>query len=216
MFIGEIPIGSEFTLVLKDYEGEEIKYKCETLKRFPKSKIFCKALVIEPNEELYNQLNNAKRVDISIELGHGIYTWNEAEIEKIKDSFVVFSTIYEAEYVDRRLSPRIPINVKGVIVKVDDEEITSVPVKIKDISASGIGFILHDVEFNVDDLVKINFKDDTLPLNVMCYARVVRSRDLKSNDTEYGAVIVDSTPNADDYLRVKSQEMCLGLYCKRK
>lgn len=232
MFIGEVSNNTKITITLKDFEGDESIYTGMTVKTFLKNK-YQKKVVID-DLEFANNLSNAVCISVSAELKYGVYLWKDVEVVKLNKEVAtakmdsgesvkvdvtsaIIKTEFNAEYTDRRIAPRINLNIPCTISYVNDNRLNMrCCTLIKDISSSGVGLITQCEICEVGDILKLDFKDTSLKLQVECTVKVVRTRVLNSGEIEYGATIEGSCPSAEDYVRLKSQEMCLSLYTKRK
>lgn len=232
MFIGEVVPNQKVTIVLKNFEGNESVYQAMTVKTLFKNKN--KRKIVIDDLEFAGKLSQTVSISVIAELGHGVYTWHGVEIVKLNSEIAkakldsgecikvdvtsaIIKTSYKAEYADRRIAPRINLQLPCTINMLNGKCVKSnCMTLIKDISSSGVGLVTQCAICDVGDTVGISFRDDILKLKVDCVVKIVRNRELKSGEIEYGAIIEESSPNAEDYVRLKSQEMCLGLYVKRK
>lgn len=151
--------------------------------------------------------------DLHIELvatkeGEIPYVWKNVRIDRVtydNQTYQSISTGTIGVKLNRRGAFRVFIGDPGSVIDAKTKE--RHPVRIKDISSSGIGFLIDksaDLNYELGTGLAVIFVDDDLNQDFELLTRVVRRVELEdSNQILYGCMYTKRYPKVDRYCATK-------------
>lgn len=138
-----------------------------------------------------------------------VYEFNEVEIlnVKTKDGKIHHKIISKkpGKQINRRTAVRVWLGIDGV-ARVGSNR-TAYNVVVKDISVSGISFILHkDMGIEAGEMAHITFNDTDARVKFSLSAIVVRTADMEDGRVLYGCRLNQESPAISKYVADKQRE----------
>ena len=134
------------------------------------------------------------------------FFWNSVTITKDKVNGQVCQCIRstgDGVRLNRRTAFRVFVGIEGDCIVIDKN--TMVPITVRDISASGIGFIVHskeDPEFKFGSKVHIRYEDAEMRFKIDVIARVVRREEAEAGYI-FGCEFACMYPQIEKYVAQK-------------
>lgn len=175
-------------------------------------KAFTDCILVEPFRHNGNMVS-FDSPDLHIELvatrqGEVPYMWKNVVISKVTYENKVYQSITTGTIgvrLNRRGAFRVFLGETGSVVEVKTKDRYSVTVK--DISSSGVGFIVSknaDVPFELGGGLIVLFTDDSLNTDFELVTRVVRRVELEeTGQILYGCMFTKKYPKVDRYCATK-------------
>lgn len=207
MFLQEIDVGSKVTILVR-IGSQTLAF--DTVVQEPAED----GVLTEPvyrNDKLIGF--KTKGLIITVQIfnlsDEKVYEFNNVEIlnVKTKDGAIHHKMICKSsgKQINRRTAVRVWLGIEGV-ARVGTNR-TAYNVIIKDISVSGISFILHkDMGIEAGEMAHITFNDVDARIKFSLSAIIVRTAEMEDGRVLYGCRLNQESPAISKYVTDKQRE----------